>query len=399
MMEQHDFDAVVIGGAASGATFALRMARAGWNVAVVEKSSFPRRKVCGEFLSATNQPLFEDLELLDRINSQSGHPVTHVAIYESHRIVKAPMPAIHRSPDFRGSAVGRDKLDLWLMEKAVGYGATAFQPAKVVGLSRQGMTGQVQVQTDAGEEWLLRAPVVVAAHGSWGASGLSTFPESRPSRPSDLFGFKAHFLHGNLEPGLMPLFVFPGGYGGLVESDGGRVSFSACVRRDVLARIRQTYRGRIKTPGEALIQHLVDTVRGMRDVLEHATVDDKILSVGPIRPGIRSTYRDGVFRVGNAAGEAHPIIAEGVTLAMQSSWLLSEKWIRAGIGGDPDMVAAEYRQEWRRSFRTRILSSFLFARLAMNPHASGSAARLAGWFPGLISSGAALSGKARMVVA
>ncbi len=46
------YDALVIGGGPAGAVSALLLARAGWNVAVVEKERFPRGKVCGEFISA-----------------------------------------------------------------------------------------------------------------------------------------------------------------------------------------------------------------------------------------------------------------------------------------------------------------------------------------------------------
>ncbi|HTT07381.1 MAG TPA: FAD-dependent oxidoreductase, partial [Gammaproteobacteria bacterium] len=55
------YDAVVIGGGPAGSTAALRLVLAGWTVALVEKSSFPRRKVCGEFISATTLPLLRAL--------------------------------------------------------------------------------------------------------------------------------------------------------------------------------------------------------------------------------------------------------------------------------------------------------------------------------------------------
>jgi flavin-dependent dehydrogenase len=54
------YDAIVIGAGPAGSTAARLLAQAGWSVAVVEKTPFPRRKVCGEFISATSLPLVED---------------------------------------------------------------------------------------------------------------------------------------------------------------------------------------------------------------------------------------------------------------------------------------------------------------------------------------------------
>ncbi len=67
-------DAIVIGGGPAGATAALLLARAGWSVAVVEKDEFPRRKVCGEFISATSMPLLHELGLLDDFVQRAGPP-------------------------------------------------------------------------------------------------------------------------------------------------------------------------------------------------------------------------------------------------------------------------------------------------------------------------------------
>ncbi|MFY9587017.1 MAG: FAD-dependent oxidoreductase, partial [Actinomycetota bacterium] len=44
------FDAVIVGGGPGGATAAYWLARAGRNVLVVDKASFPREKVCGDGL-------------------------------------------------------------------------------------------------------------------------------------------------------------------------------------------------------------------------------------------------------------------------------------------------------------------------------------------------------------
>ena len=55
-------DALVVGGGPAGSTAALVLARAGWRVGIVEKCAFPRRKVCGEFISATTWPLLRAMD-------------------------------------------------------------------------------------------------------------------------------------------------------------------------------------------------------------------------------------------------------------------------------------------------------------------------------------------------
>src|SRR5688500_17861156 len=59
--EHRKYDVVVLGGGPAGATAGLMLAKAGWRVAIVERSSFPRRKVCGDFISATTLMLLDDL--------------------------------------------------------------------------------------------------------------------------------------------------------------------------------------------------------------------------------------------------------------------------------------------------------------------------------------------------
>ena len=49
-------DALIVGAGPAGSAAARLLAQAGWSVALVEKAEFPRRKVCGEFISATTIP-------------------------------------------------------------------------------------------------------------------------------------------------------------------------------------------------------------------------------------------------------------------------------------------------------------------------------------------------------
>src|SRR6266508_2219200 len=104
------FDAVVIGGGPAGATAALMLARAGWSVAVVEKAAFPRRKVCGEFISATTLPLLHELGVADSFLAAAGPPVRRVGFFAGEAIVASPMPETKGNERW-GRALGREYLD------------------------------------------------------------------------------------------------------------------------------------------------------------------------------------------------------------------------------------------------------------------------------------------------
>src|SRR5207247_9349184 len=139
----------------------------------------------------------------------------------------------------------------------------------------------------------------VAAHGSCACGTMPTQPSRCALRGSALLGFKAHFHDCRLTAGLMSLLVFPVGYGGMLHTNAGRARVSCCIRRDQLERCRRT------TPGvsaaEAVLAHVRNSCRGVREALTGASPEGPWLSAGPIRPGIRARFTGGIFRIGNAA--------------------------------------------------------------------------------------------------
>jgi flavin-dependent dehydrogenase len=113
---------------------------------------------------------------------------------------------------------------------------------------------------------------------------------------------------------------------------------------------------------------------------------------------------DGLFRIGNAAGEAHPIIGEGMSMALQSSWLLCAQLLKAknqslGIGAICQKeVASAYASEWRKQFQTRLWLSAAFAHLVMRPASSTVLVSIMRRWPRLLTLGAKLVGKVHSAV-
>jgi len=390
------YDALLIGGGPAGAIAALTLARAGWEVAVVEKANFPRRKVCGEYLSPTNLALFRQLGIADDFLERAGPPVRQVGLFVGETVLMAPMPSQGRTSEDWGRALGRETLDTLLLQRAAEAGASVWQPWSAVKLSKRGEAVVCEAASrDTRETKDLCARVVIAAHGSWESGTLPTQPSRRALRGSDLLGFKAHFRGCRLPAGLMPVLVFPGGYGGMVHINEGRASMSCCIRRDQLERCRRT------TPGvsaaEAVFAHVRKSCRGAREALAGASLEGHWLSAGPIRPGIRPRFTGGIFCIGNAAGEAHPIIAEGISMAIQSARLLCERLTaqprEALTHAALEELGRDYASAWRHWFAPRIRAAALFAQLAMSPAAVALLLPLLRLFPAALTLGACCSGK------
>jgi flavin-dependent dehydrogenase len=170
---------------------------------------------------------------------------------------------------------------------------------------------------------------------------------------------------------VLPVISFAGGYGGLVIADDAQLTLAGCIRRDALKSCRAATPG--QTAGEAFERYLRTGTGALCDALAGARREGTWLGIGPIHPGIRSPWSraDGRFMIGNAAAEAHPIIGEGISMAMQSAWLLCKRLTstrRANTSADTlRRVGADYASQWRQAFAPRLHLAAALAHLAMKP--------------------------------
>jgi len=407
------YDAIVIGAGPAGSSAAMLLAHAGWSVALLEAKPFPRRKVCGECVAASNLPLLDALGLGEALRQRAGPELRRVALWCGEERITAALPS--RADDGYcpwGYALGREHLDLLLLQRARAAGATVLQPCKAMAIHDE--AGEASYEVDAAADGAdggavqltLRAPVVIRAHGSWQPPPADGTPRTSPRRASDLLGFKASFRDAALDDGLLPVLAFAGGYGGMVVASDGLATLACCIRRDRLTACRRDGDGAGARAGEVIEALLRRECRGVREALVDASRVGPWLAAGPIRPGTRLGGHGGTFLIGNAAGEVHPIIGEGISMALQSAWLLCEELagsadaFRCDARGEMRrrLVQQRYALRWHSHFSRRMRLAACFAHAAMRPRLAAPLLPLLRRAPALLGIAARASGKTRSVV-
>lgn len=159
------FDAIVVGAGPAGSSAALTMARAGLDVALLERGAFPGEKnMFGGVLHRLTAledvfPDFWDQAPLER------HIVKKALTFmtgEASFNVNFDTEASDRTP-YNGYTIYRPRFDRWLAEQAVKAGATLLTHTTVDDVVKEkGQVVGVKLLRDGSE---LRAPVVIAADG------------------------------------------------------------------------------------------------------------------------------------------------------------------------------------------------------------------------------------------
>ena len=181
-MSAPDFEVIIVGAGPGGATAAAHLARKGRRVLLLDKSAFPRDKVCGDAISGKSVDALKRLGLMDRMleataadRAVSSWGVTFGGPYGAEASIplaksrQAALSGDGAPPDPPAFIATRLVFDQIVFEAAVESGATVWQEATVKGLLRSSDGEQVvgvRVAKD-GEELDVRAPLVIGADGAY----------------------------------------------------------------------------------------------------------------------------------------------------------------------------------------------------------------------------------------
>jgi flavin-dependent dehydrogenase len=220
------YDTIIVGGGPAGATCAAFLARSGQRVLVLEKSIFPREKVCGDCINPSCWPVLDRLGLADRLLAlphSKLHEIEFVNI--RGRSIKHPLPATARGE----IAVKRSLFDQLLLQRAAECGAEIRQGVSVTALERG---WRVHV---GGE--VFEASTLVAADGR--NSTVARLLGLLPALARDRVAIQTHLPAPPDFGERVMLRFLPEGYCGIASVGGGEINLCLVSRPGRLPSLKR----------------------------------------------------------------------------------------------------------------------------------------------------------------
>ncbi len=364
------WDVAVIGGGPAGSTAAALLADSALRVIVLEKGTFPRDKVCGEFLSPAGIDLLLRLGVWPRVSATQPQIVRAFVLTTRRHDAQCPLP-------WPGLGISRWTLDRLLWEHAQASGAVTWDRSAVVkvqGDFARGFSLEVQRPSRPPERVHARS-VICAAGRQWRSPRGATV--ARPSLRQGLVGLKAHFYGVHLDQ-RVELHAVPRGYCGVAEVEGERANLCCLVRADAFRRAGGT--------PDRLFDHMLQENPRLRARMAGAR------RVGPHWLAVSFAYRkraapvdDGIWRIGDSAAMIAPLTGDGMSMALRSAEIAAAT-LRAAFGGHLtwERAAAAYVAGWRRVFSRRLWWGERLERTLLSPQLAGLACLVLNLMPALM---------------
>jgi menaquinone-9 beta-reductase len=333
------YDVLVVGAGPAGATVATMTARAGLSTLVLERTQFPREKVCGDCLNPGAWKILDRLgvsETIDRIPSAKLRWVEFLDL--TGRPIRFELPN-----ETRGERGIRRKLfDDALITHAISAGA-------------QVSFGNPVLKVQNGSGWrvttnnqVIQSKFLVAADGrnSSVARLLAEYPETH----TDRVALQTHFWD-DAEPHVT-LQLCQYGYLGLATIGEGLTNLCLVCRPEHAEQFRQEAARKFGLPPEHRWQ-----------------------SITPLTRRNIQTQHLNLMYIGDAARVVEPLTGEGILYALQSGMLAADAISTAiSDSSDPGLI---YARQHQKVYRHRLWVNKLARLAVLHP-------RISNWFFGLL---------------
>jgi flavin-dependent dehydrogenase len=335
-----DWDIAVIGGGISGSTAAALLAQRGLRVVLIEKGTFPRQKVCGEFLSPEGGDVLRRLGVWPRLEAHHPPRIHGFTLTAGRRETRHSL----RSP---GWGVSRWVLDHVLWEHAERSGVATQERCTVEQVTGDFQSGFSLTLRQAGlSSTRLQARAVLCAAGrQWQPRGQPK--TSHDSGRSRFVGLKAHFQGAPLGQHV-ELHTIRQGYCGMVEVTGGVTNLCCWVEAEALRRAGGM-------PHRLLASAFAEN-SCLRSRLQKAQQIGTLWTTTSFaHGGTVAPVAAEIWNIGDRAAMVAPLTGDGMGMGLRAAELAATIMLAVFRQECPwDRAMAEYARRWQREFLPRL---------------------------------------------
>ena len=378
---ENDADVIVVGAGPGGSATAYHLARHGVRVLLLEKTEFPREKVCGDGL--TPRAVRQLIRMGVDTSPEAGwlHNKGLRVIGGGVRL-ELDWPDLASFPNY-GLVRTRLDFDDLLAQRAVAAGAKLQTSVNVLGPVLGADDRVIGVQAEVGpdkEPATFHAPLVVAADGVSGRFPLALGLAKREDRPIGVAVRRYYrspakhdddYLESWLELRAKGSDALLPGYGWIFGLGDGRVNVGLGVLNSSSAFGKTNYR-------KLLTDWLANTPEdwGMTD---ESNAEGPILGAAlPMGFNRVPHYTRGVLLVGDSGGMVNPFNGEGIAYAMESGEMAAEVVVQAlarPAGAERERALMAYPQELKARFGGYYRLGGVFVKLIGRPEIMRMATR------------------------
>ncbi|WP_026916214.1 NAD(P)/FAD-dependent oxidoreductase [Christiangramia portivictoriae] len=356
-------DVVILGGGLAGLVAGIHLLKSGATVCLIEKDSYPRHRVCGEYLSNEVKPYLNFLG----VDLQN----THVPELSRLEFSTAKGNLLECTLELGGLGISRYTLDHLFFQQFLKAGGK-FMHTTAENCNFQ--NDEFLVNCKNGHS--LKANFVIGAYGK--RSNLDkNLDRGFINKRSAWIAVKAHYDHQRFPDDLVALHNFNGGYCGLSKTDLGTVNVCYLATYESFQK-----HGKIKD-----FEHKVLSENPyLNDFFRNSTLEfEKPLSIAQISFDSKTQVEDHILMIGDAAGLVHPLSGNGMAMAIRSAKLVSEALLKFELNpGYRTNIASTYIKSWKQNFSSRMRTGRILQKVLLHERMSDITQGILQRVPGLL---------------
>jgi len=380
----------IVGAGPSGASLAIRLAKENFRVTLVEREKFPRRKLCGEFISPECLRHFQDLGVLSEM-LESGNRISETVFYEP-KGKSISIPSKWFGGDLKGAlSLSRAAMDFCLLEKARQMGVKVLEETQAIGiLSKNDEIYGVKIKSKNGEITEIPADLTIDATGRANILGklvgreisrkhakaqynskfkIQNLKWAKTQNPkakiqNRFVGFKTHLQNVNLEKAVCEIYFFRGGYGGLSYVENGLANHCFLIEAEIVKEFN--------SDAERIVQEIIFQNKRAFQTLKNATPVEDWLAVSVDGFGQKELNpATNLFVVGDASAFIDPFTGSGMLMAFESAEILAKVITENNTA--PKKIAESYKISHQQKFQKRLRVCSLLRSMAFVPNLAATA--------------------------